>query len=217
HDPCLEASELGERTHEEAPDQEPQRGRPVRRAGTTDDRRIELQLRPLEHLPRALVVPLGREHHALIELGLRREEPVAHGTGDGQGTLARLHRGIQLADRPEVVAQIAGDATQPSLIADALRERLRLNELLTYPGGLPERPERVAKRQSERESLLQGRGRLGQVAEGQQGLVEDLDGLAVGRGKEGAPAGPAEILDGLGPLLAVKRVVRQTTELLAGW
>src|SRR5262249_58025246 len=70
-DPFFEAPQLGQGAREKAPDEYPQHGRAARRAGATDCRRVELRLRPLEHLPRALVVSLRREHHSLVELRLR--------------------------------------------------------------------------------------------------------------------------------------------------
>ena len=163
-------------------------------------------LAPAESLP---------QYSTLGPAGLRGDLDVDRATGDGQreGTLARHNGAVMRTHGREVDAQIAGDPSEPLVIAQPLGEGLSGAQEVEDTRLFAERHQGIAQVESQINSLFQRVAVLGEMFQGRQRLLKTRYGFAVRRTSGRPGSGLPAIGQGLVPHCTPEGMVRQAVHL----
>ncbi len=147
-------------------------------------------------------------------IGGRLHRDVANASAD-RDRAPPVFRGQRQLQRHRVeIGQEGGDQAEASRIVGAVGERLGLLEVVEHAPEVAQRRERVAQVEAEIDGQDAGLGGLGEMLERPQGLLEVLDGGAVGGAREGAPPCLAPIPHRLLPQLGPARMMREALDTL---
>jgi hypothetical protein len=136
---------------------------------------------PSEMLHRLVVAPQEIEGLAKIAICLELEREVAEDRGAGERAPTRIDGSVMLSHHPKTVGRVAGGPPQSALIAEGSGNPFGLMETLEDSPVIAKRDERIAKVESEIDSLFHPFAALREMFQGLQGPFKECDGLWVRR------------------------------------
>jgi hypothetical protein len=119
-----------------------------------------------------------------------------------------------VAGRPQALTEIGGQLPEPSWIVERSRQTFGFAKTGDDPLPVAERKKCAPQLEVEIDHLLERLARLGQLPQGRQRLLEETDGLTVGRSRQGLGASLMEVPDRLLPELAPNGVMGQALGVL---